>query len=97
MIEAGLSILAGIAMIDLTSALLAQGKAREAGQTVTRAVKLFAALHIQREALQAVILLRDSFQMQTATLAKVQEVADFLRRTISDPSLRFEARSWEEE
>jgi hypothetical protein len=43
-----------------------------------------------------VVLLRDAFRMKTATLAMVQEVAEFVRRVLYDPALRFEARSWEE-
>jgi tetratricopeptide (TPR) repeat protein len=93
--ELGLPVLAGIAMLDLSAPLLAQGKAQEAERTVIEAKKLFVALGIHREALQAVILLRDSFRMQNATLAKVVEVANFLRSAVSVPSLRFEARAWE--
>ncbi len=48
------------------------------------------------EGLQAVILLRDSFRMQNATLPMVLEVAEFVRRVVHDPSLRFEARAWGE-
>ncbi|HEV8580627.1 MAG TPA: hypothetical protein VGX68_16290 [Thermoanaerobaculia bacterium] len=96
-IETGLPILAGISMINLTAALLAQGKAREAERTVTQASRLFVELGLQREALQAVILLRDSFRMRAATLAMVKEVSDFLRRVMWDPGLRFEAWSWEKE
>lgn len=96
--ETGLPSLAGIAMLDLTASLLAQGRAREAEQTAAEAAKLFSALSIRREALQSVILLRDAFRMRSATVAKVLEVADFLRwHAVSGPNLRFEAREWEGE
>ncbi|HEV8578738.1 MAG TPA: hypothetical protein VGX68_06600 [Thermoanaerobaculia bacterium] len=94
--EIALPFLAGIERLDLAASLLAQGKAREAERTVTVAKRVFVSLGIQREALQAVILLRDSFRIQAATLAKVLEVADFLRRATSEPKLRFEARAWED-
>jgi hypothetical protein len=64
---------------------------------VTDAAKLFTAHGIQREAMQAVILLRDSFRMRNSTLAMVLEVAEFVRRLMYDPALRFEARAWEGE
>jgi hypothetical protein len=95
--QADLPLIAGTVMINLTAALLAQGKAREAERVASKTAKLFSALGIQREALQAVVLLRDSFRMQAATLEKVLEVADFLRRSVSGPSLYFEAQAWEEE
>ncbi|HEV8580852.1 MAG TPA: hypothetical protein VGX68_17440 [Thermoanaerobaculia bacterium] len=95
--QAGLSVFAGIAMLDLTASLLAQGRGREAEHLATEAATLFSTLEIQREALQAVILLRDAFRMRTATVAKVLEVADFLRwHADFGPNLRFEARAWEE-
>jgi hypothetical protein len=96
MAAAGLPIPAGIAMLDLTAALLAQGKAGEAEETVKEAARLFVSLGMQCEALQAVILLRDAFRMQAVNVAMVQEVASFLRRLLSDRSLCFEARAWEE-
>jgi hypothetical protein len=42
-----------------------------------------------------VILLRNSFEMQTATREMVEEVAGFLRRIEIDPAVRFEGSSWE--
>ncbi len=97
MTEAGLPMLAGIAMLDLAAALLAQRKAREAERTVRQAAKLFVSLGCQRESLEAVILLRDAFRIQTVTVAMVKEVADFQRRRLTDLNLRFEAREWRDE
>jgi tetratricopeptide (TPR) repeat protein len=94
--DAGLPICAGTAMLDLAVALLHQRKAEEAKRRVVEAAEIFAAHKFEREGLQAVILLRDAFRMRTATVEMAQEVRDFLRRLTNDPSLRFEARSWEE-
>ena len=85
-----------LVLLDLTAALLAQGKAAEATKVVFEAAEAFKALQIQREALQAVILLREAFKIQQATLAMVEEVAGFLRRIEIDPALRFEGQSWED-
>jgi tetratricopeptide (TPR) repeat protein len=93
--EAGLPILAGIDRLNLAVVLLRQGKAKEAAGVVLAAAKVFIANRIRREALQAIILLRDSFQMGTGTLGMVLEVAAFLRRLEIDPTLRFEARAWD--
>ncbi|HYX22817.1 MAG TPA: hypothetical protein VFC23_01600 [Thermoanaerobaculia bacterium] len=82
--------------LHLAAALLAQGKAAEAAGVVFEAAETFNALQIEREALQAVILLREAFRAQEATLAMVEEVAGFLRRITIDPALRFEGRSWED-
>lgn len=96
-VKAGLPILSGFAMLNLATVLLPQGKAKEAERKVKRAAKLFVSLGIQREALEAVILLRDAFRIQTVTVAMVKEVADFQRRLLSNPALRFEALEWREE
>jgi tetratricopeptide (TPR) repeat protein len=93
--EVGRPYLAAISCLDLSAALLAQGKAVEGANVALEAAKTFLSLKIQPEALQAVILLRNSFEMQTATLAKVEEIAGFLRRIEIDPALRFEGRAWE--
>ncbi len=92
--EAGLPILAGIEALDLAAVLLRQGKTEEATATGLEAADIFIRHQIQREALQAIILLRDSFQEHTATVEKVEEVARFLRRLEVDPALRFEGRAW---
>jgi len=94
--QAGLPIITGVEMLDLAVVLLRQEKAEEAEQTVIDATKIFAAHNFQYEGFQAAVLLRDAFRMKTATLAMVQEVADFLRRLVYDPDLRFAARAWEE-
>ena len=62
---------------------------------VLEAAETFIKHKIEREALQAVILLRDSFREHTVTVEKVEEVARFLRRLEVDPALRFEGRAWE--
>jgi tetratricopeptide (TPR) repeat protein len=95
--EVGRPYDAGIAALDLTAALLARGKTAEATQVALEAAETFKQLEIQREVLQAVILLRNAFEMRAATLTMVEEVAGFLRRIEIDPALRFEGRAWEED
>jgi tetratricopeptide (TPR) repeat protein len=93
--EVGRPYEAAIADLDLAAVLLAQGKAAEATRVALEAAGIFTSLQIQREAFQAVILLRDAFEGQAATLEMVEEVAGFLRRIEIDPALRFEGQAWE--
>ena len=93
--ETGLMIPAGVAALDLAAVLLRQGKAREAKSAVLEAAQIFIAHRIQREALQAVTLLRDTFERGIGTLEMVLEVTGYLRRLEIDPALRFEGRTWE--
>ncbi len=93
--EVGLPIMAGIESLDLSATLLAQGKAKEAEAVALAAVETFTRLEIQREAFQAVILLRNAFEVQKATQEMVEEVARFLQRIEIDPALRFEGQTWE--
>lgn len=93
--EAGRPYIAGIASLDLAAALLAQGKAEEAKAAALAAVETFTRLEVQREAFQAVILLRNAFEVQKATREMVDEVARFLQWIEIDPALRFEGRAWE--
>lgn len=93
--EVNLPIMAGIESLDLSAALLAQGKTREAKAVALATVETFTRLEIQREALQAVILLRNAFDVRKATQGMVEEVARFLQRIEIDPALRFEGRAWE--
>jgi tetratricopeptide (TPR) repeat protein len=93
--EAGLMIPAGGIALDLAAVLLRQGKTREAKSAVLEAAQIFIAHRIQREALQAVALLRDTFEVGRGTLEMVLEVTAYLRRLEIDPALRFEGRTWE--
>jgi tetratricopeptide (TPR) repeat protein len=93
--ELGRHFLGALAALELSAVLLAQGKAAEAKQLALEAAGIFTSLQIQREAFQAVILLRDAFEGQAATLEMVEEVAGFLRRIEIDPALRFEGQAWE--
>lgn len=91
----GRHFLGALAALELSAALLIQGKSAEATQVALEAAAIFTSLQIQREAFQAVILLRNAFEEQAATLEMVEEVAGFLRRIEIDPALRFEGQAWE--
>jgi len=88
---------AALASLDLAAVLMGERKTREAREVVFAAYKTFVALRIDREAFASLLILRQAFELHLGTRAMVQEVAAFLRRLEMDPTLRFEARSWEEE
>jgi hypothetical protein len=92
--ELGRAYDAALLSLDLAGVLLGQGKAVEAQQVVQEAAKVFSALQIEREALVAVIMLRNAFEVQRATVALVKEVAAFVRRAENDPNARFEPERW---
>jgi hypothetical protein len=84
---------AALATLDLVSVLLAQRRAEEAESRVREAARTFAALRIEREALGAILMLRKAFEMKMATVALVEEVASFIRRSEYDPAARFEPQA----
>jgi tetratricopeptide (TPR) repeat protein len=86
-----------LASLDLAAVLLAQGKAGEATGVVDAACRIFVALRIEREALMAIVMLREACKTRMATRAMVEEVARFLRRFDNDPDARFEGKAWEKE
>lgn len=86
---------AALLSLDLAAVLLAQGKAVEAEQVVQAAAKVFTALQIEREALVAVIMLRNAFELRKATVDLVERVAAFVRRAEKDPNARFDPERWQ--
>lgn len=83
-----------LAALDLSEAILRQGRTQEAREIVVEAARVFAALKIHREALAAVLFLQDCFVQGTAPAAKLEEllaeVIAFLRRAERDPKARFD-------
>jgi len=91
--ELGRPYIASMVALDRAAALLAQRRVWEAKEEVRAAAKVFQALRIEREAVVAVIVLRNALEMGLATAALAEDVAAFLRRLENDPSARFEIRS----
>jgi tetratricopeptide (TPR) repeat protein len=91
--EAGLSYHAAVTSLDLGTVWIRQGRASEARQVVEKAVEVFQALGIGREAMGALLLLRKAFEMERVTAALLQSVADYLRRLEHNPGARFDLRA----
>ena len=85
-----LSYQVALASLDLTASLLILGKQAEAQEVALDAARTFISLGIDREALAAVVLLREAFEIGRATADFVQDVAAFLRRAEFDPDARFD-------
>ena len=64
----------------------------EAEALVTTAAALFAALGIHREALSAVMLLKEAFERQTATTLLVEKTVAFLRESENNPGASYATR-----
>ena len=83
------------ALVSLDLALLYQqlGRAEDVLTTVSSAVKLFSTYALHREALAALITLRDAVHQRAATADTIQRVASFLRDAAKDPAARFQSPS----
>jgi tetratricopeptide (TPR) repeat protein len=80
--------------LDLASVLMAQRWVADAAEVVSRAYETFMALHIDREALASLVILRTAFDVGIVTRAMVEEVAAYLQKVESDPEAKFERRAW---
>jgi tetratricopeptide (TPR) repeat protein len=90
--EQGLAYDAAIASLYLGMVLLSQNRPGEARPILLEAVQVFSDLRIGREAMGAVLLLRQSAEMEQETarlLNLVSQVAAFLRRAELDPNAKF--------
>lgn len=80
---------AALATLDLAAVVMRVGQTGEARELVSEAAEVFKALRIGREALAAVVFLRESFELRRTTLEFLEEVTVFLRRAQHDPGARF--------
>lgn len=80
---------AAIAGLDLAIALLSQGKAIEARQVVLESAEIFTRLQIGPNAMAAIVLLRETFEMREGTLSLLKDVTEYMRRASVNPNIRF--------
>jgi tetratricopeptide (TPR) repeat protein len=78
--EAELPYTAAMASLDLAAVWLRQGRTVEIQQLVDEMVAIFRARNIQREAIGALLMLRQALQKDQATAALLRTVATELRR-----------------
>lgn len=92
--EAGLGFAAALSSLELALVWMRQDQYRETARMVFKTVEVFVALRIRREALGAMMVLRDSFERGTATVGLLEGAVDYLRRLQIDPDAHFDP-DWE--
>jgi tetratricopeptide (TPR) repeat protein len=80
--------LAAIISLDLAGVRLQRGKTAEVRTMVAELVATFQALGVAREAMAAVLMLRESLELDQASLEIVQKVTGILRRVQNEPASR---------
>jgi tetratricopeptide (TPR) repeat protein len=76
--------------LDLASLYAAQGRRAELKSLAEEIFPIFASQGIHREALAALLFLRQAIAAERATLELVTRIAGYLKRAQHDPELRFE-------
>lgn len=89
--EAGLRYHSALSGLDLASILLRQRRGEEARSMVLDSTGVFLELNIQREAMGAVLMLRQTFEAGVEAKVLLDQVILFLRRLEHDPTLTFSA------
>ncbi len=90
--EVDLGFAAALASLEAALVRMRLDRPADAEALVTDAAAVFAALGIQREALSAVMLLKEAFERQTATAMLVERTVAFLRESEINPEARYDAR-----
>lgn len=87
--DAGLGYHSALAGLDLGSILLRQQRSEEARAMVLESSEVFLKLRIEREALAAIMMLKQAFEAGIAACALLDDAIQFLRRIQHDPALTF--------
>ena len=90
--ELSMKLHAALASLELAPILMRLGRCCETEALVMEAAEIFVDLRIQREAIGAVMVLRDSFKRKLGTLEHLEDVVNFLRRWHLDPNTKFVPR-----
>jgi tetratricopeptide (TPR) repeat protein len=82
---------AAIVSIDIASLYAEQKRTSELKRLAAEALSIFTSLGIQREALAALMFLKQAADAERLSVDVAARLAQFLHRAQSDPSLKFEA------
>ncbi|HKV06920.1 MAG TPA: hypothetical protein VJ725_02205 [Thermoanaerobaculia bacterium] len=85
LLEMELPYTAALASLDLAALWLEQGRTAETRDLVEELLATFRALDIRREAIAALLMLREAFHKDQATLALLRTVASELQRLEREP------------
>ncbi|HVT15747.1 MAG TPA: tetratricopeptide repeat protein [Thermoanaerobaculia bacterium] len=89
-IAEGIPYEAAIVSLELATLYAEQGRTAELKRLAEEIVPFFASRHIHREAIAALVFLKQAVEAEQVSLEIVSEVAAFLKRAQDDPGLRFE-------
>lgn len=87
--EEGMGFHAALASLDLALVWMHQDRYEETEKMVIEVADVFVALRIQREAFGAIMVLKEAFEREMATLGLLKDVVEFLRRWYLNPNERF--------
>jgi len=87
----GIGYNAALASLDLAKIFLEQGRTAETRQLALEMHQIFASRDVQRETLVALVFFQQAAEKENATVRLVEQVTHYLRRSLGNPSLRFEA------
>jgi tetratricopeptide (TPR) repeat protein len=90
--EAGMGFHAALASLDLALLWMRQDRYAEAEDLALETVEVFVALRVRREAFGALMILKDAFEKQTATVSLLEDVVGYLRWSQVDPDAPFVQR-----
>ena len=86
--QAGLGYHAALVSLDLAAVRLRQSRTAEVRELIGELVATFRALGVEREAMAAVLMLKDAQERDQATLDILQRVGGILRRLQNEPASR---------
>jgi tetratricopeptide (TPR) repeat protein len=89
-LEADSAYEAAVVSMELATLYAEQERTAELKQLATEILPIFASRHIHREALAAVMFLKQAVEAERLSIDAVVRVADFLRSAQADPNLKFE-------
>jgi tetratricopeptide (TPR) repeat protein len=87
----GISYEAALVSMEIAMIYSGQGRLAELKQLAAEMLPIFSSLRIQREALAALMFLKQALDAERLTTEAVTRVATFLQRAQRDPTLKFEA------
>lgn len=85
----GIGYDAALVSLDLALLYVRTGRTAEAKRLATELLPIFESRDVHREALAAVLILQQALRQENATVALVEEVADYLSRARGNPTIRF--------
>lgn len=80
---------AALVSLDLAALYAREGRTAEVKRLVGEMLPVFQSCEVHREAIAALIVLEKAAEQEQMTLSLVEEVAGFLKRVRSNPTLRF--------